>query len=217
VCSTPRVRIANLSYFQWLVLARAHNREHAPLMPRAPRKTAAPRLGSIGIVWLGLTGGCAPSFESVHEGSLRFEHCYRLDHDPEVPANQREYCWNEWVRVYTYGQTRDRVDYAGRRLRVLRGEPLPGVSPAPATTSQLQPEAPPLAVVPTASAAPPAPSNEPPSKVDAPSNTQELPLIGCSRSCETALRDCKANCQVAPKGCAPCDPAYKDCLGRCFE
>lgn len=50
---------------------------------------------------------------------MRFAHCDRLDLDRHIAPSHRLHCWREWRRVYTYGQTRDRVDYAQRRIAVL--------------------------------------------------------------------------------------------------
>jgi len=60
---------------------------------------------------------CGPSVQSIHEGGVRFEHCYRLDLDEEVTPGHREACWKEWLASYTYGQSADRIDYARRRIR----------------------------------------------------------------------------------------------------
>src|SRR3954468_22119101 len=63
-----------------------------------------------------LAGACGPSFEVLAEGDLRFVHCDRLDLDPKIAPSHRLHCWREWRRMYTYGQTRDRVEYAQRRI-----------------------------------------------------------------------------------------------------
>jgi hypothetical protein len=52
----------------------------------------------------------------VHEGTIRFEHCYRLDLEDAASAGQRWACWGLWLESYTYGQSRDRIEYARRRL-----------------------------------------------------------------------------------------------------
>jgi hypothetical protein len=70
---------------------------------------AAPLLGA----------GCGPSLTTVHEGTIRFEHCYRLDLESAASANQRSACWALWLDSYTYGQSRDRIDYARRRLNAI--------------------------------------------------------------------------------------------------
>ena len=42
-----------------------------------------------------------------------------LDWRTEVKASIRQRCWIEWVQHYTYGQTRDRVIHAKRRIQQL--------------------------------------------------------------------------------------------------
>jgi hypothetical protein len=81
------------------------------------REKARPALlvGLIGIA-------CGPSLATVHEGAVRFEHCYGIDLDPRAQAEQRKACWQLWVASYTVGQPRDRIEYAQRRLRALAGE-----------------------------------------------------------------------------------------------
>ena len=60
---------------------------------------------------------CGPSLKSVHEGTVRFEHCNRLDLDQQVAKTECARCWTTWLAEYTYGQPRDRIDYARRRAR----------------------------------------------------------------------------------------------------
>lgn len=75
---------------------------------------------SLGLLLSAIVGvGCGPSFEAIQEGGLRFAHCDRLDLDRNIAPSHRLHCWREWRRVYTYGQTRDRVDYSRRRIAVL--------------------------------------------------------------------------------------------------
>jgi hypothetical protein len=61
---------------------------------------------------------CGPSVQSIYEGNVRFEHCYRLDLDLEIVPTHRRHCWEQWLESYRYGQPRDRVEYARRRLRL---------------------------------------------------------------------------------------------------
>src|SRR5690606_8301928 len=63
--------------------------------------------------------GCGPSIQPIHEGGVRFEHCYRLDLDPKIAPGHRHACWKQWLEVYSYGQSRDRIEYSQRRLRDL--------------------------------------------------------------------------------------------------
>jgi hypothetical protein len=154
---------------------------------------------------------CGPSFEAVYEGNVRFEHCYRLDRDAEIASSHREYCWKQWVHAYTYGQPQDRVEYAKRRIRVLRGEPPPGsrdqasLWTGAAAADSARPAAGPSPI----SVASEVPAAKP--------SSEELPGDGCATSCRSALSECRKGCQTAPKGCAPCEPDYNSCMRRCFE
>jgi hypothetical protein len=62
---------------------------------------------------------CGPSFQVMYEGDSRFEHCYALDDNPNVLMQQKGDCWSDWLKHYTYGQTRDRVEFAGIRYRAI--------------------------------------------------------------------------------------------------
>src|SRR5689334_13834545 len=75
------------------------------------------RLGLLALLGAAaVSSACGPSFEVLAEGDLRFVHCDRLDLDPKIAPSHRLHCWREWRRMYTYGQTRDRVEYAQRRI-----------------------------------------------------------------------------------------------------
>jgi len=156
---------------------------------------------------------CGPSFEAVYEGNVRFEHCYRLDRDGRIASSHREYCWDQWIQAYTYGQPQDRVEYAKRRIRVLRGEPPPGlprraeVSPEATAVNEPAPEMPAPSAQPAALVAPQAPSK----------TSQELPGESCVSTCGETLAHCRKGCQTAPKGCDACEPEYGQCMRRCFE
>lgn len=62
---------------------------------------------------------CGSSFQSVYEGDVRFEHCYRLDEESAVPAAQKLSCWEDWAARNSQGQTRDRAEYARMRTKIL--------------------------------------------------------------------------------------------------
>ena len=64
---------------------------------------------------------CGPSLNTVHEGAVRFEHCYGVDLNPQASPTQRKACWQLWVSSYTIGQPRDRIEHAQRRLLALDG------------------------------------------------------------------------------------------------
>jgi hypothetical protein len=69
--------------------------------------------------------GCGPSFQALYEGDARFEHCYALEEDGVISLQKKADCWRDWTDHYTYGQTRDRVQYASMRYRALTSTSLP--------------------------------------------------------------------------------------------
>ncbi len=73
---------------------------------------------------LALVGAaCGPSFQTVYENDARFEHCYALDETPTAAMTKKADCWNDWYKNHTYGQTRDRVEYARARYDALSTVP----------------------------------------------------------------------------------------------
>src|SRR3954466_14812757 len=82
-------------------------------MPLARRSLVTAALFGFGAV------SCGASIQAVYEGDVRFEHCMALDARPDVKPTIRGNCWEEWVKFYTFGQTRDRVDYALMREKQL--------------------------------------------------------------------------------------------------
>jgi hypothetical protein len=62
---------------------------------------------------------CGPSFQAIYEGNARFEHCYALEENPQAPMKEKGDCWRDWSEHYTYGQTRDRIQYAIARYVAL--------------------------------------------------------------------------------------------------
>jgi hypothetical protein len=162
-----------------------------------------------------LVAGCGPSFEAIQEGDLRFAHCDRLDLDPTIAPSHRLHCWREWRRVYTYGQTRDRVEYAQRRIaEVVSGDTeapfeLPSGSSRPADASHPAlpnpVHRPPPAVIPLA-------GTESVLARDAP----EGPFgPGCRSRCDATRAACAPGCETQPRGCKDCEAAYEACLLDC--
>lgn len=99
---------------------------------------------------------CGPGFQAVYEGNSRFEHCYGLEETPQATMREKADCWRDWSDHYTYGQTRDRIQYAIARYVALSQAPnvptdealmmaAPGVTPrvstitAPAPTNAFAP------------------------------------------------------------------------------
>jgi len=188
------------------------------------------RVGSC-VMAAALAGVCAcgPSVQSIYEGNVRFEHCYRLDLDREIAPSHREACWREWSETYAYGQTRDRIEYARRRLRYLAaGETSPPsldlsrVGPAASvsretTLAPLDVRAPPPTLE-----GPPAPTA--PAAPEVPASAQvepRLPGEACMKACATHFATCTEPCRgraaEAPSRCVDCEGDYGRCVRRCFE
>lgn len=187
-----------------------------PWRVAAPRRGASSRQPLVLAALASLLGaGCGPSFEAIQEGDLRFAHCDRLDLDPKISPSHRLHCWREWRRVYTYGQTRDRVEYAQRRIAEVvsgdtdppfelptgSGRPADGTQPATPNPAH----SPPPAVIPlagTKSALGP----------DAPEGAFGP---GCRSRCEAGRAACAPGCDTQPRGCKECDSAFQACLENC--
>lgn len=71
------------------------------------------------LLFLGFSAACAPSYQAVYEGNVRFEHCYALEENPQKSLPEKSMCWRDWSEHYTFGQTRDRVQYAISRYVAL--------------------------------------------------------------------------------------------------
>jgi hypothetical protein len=187
---------------------------------------------------------CGPSLTAVHEGSVRFEHCYRLDLDPQVVSTHREACWKGWLTSFTYGQPRDRIDYARTRLNELQnGDPSP---PVLRTGGDHRPEQRQFYLVvpaPTSVHAPPPPvatvwreedAGPDPNAPDA--GTAETittpPAATCADDCRRDWQSCTAKCPtgggvtdggvtdggVTDAGaCDACTKPYLGCMKRCFK
>lgn len=195
----------------------------------------------LGTVAIGCSvAACGASYQAIYEGEVRFEHCYRLDEESVGPPGQRRECWREWSQYYTYGQTRDRIEYALMRQRVLTrqaSEPDgPQSSPGPAANAGVAP-------VPTLAAPGPTSPFEPPPHVHSvvpptasPSSASgtQIPLSpgqildraaggnafpgqACWLQCATAWRMCAGNCVQGNAVCrAPCEGAFSTCARGCL-
>lgn len=101
--------------------------------------------------------GCGPSFQALYEGDARFEHCYALEEDSVISLQKKADCWRDWTDHYTFGQTRDRMQYASMRYRALTSTNLPTdegmMSAAPGAGNEESPSG--AALAPTNAFAPP--------------------------------------------------------------
>ena len=168
----------------------------------------------------GLAVACGPSFQAVYECNVRFEHCYALDQRP-VPPEARKECWHEWLFNYTYGQSRDRVEYAAARFSELSlDRQLPAEEAA-----RVRPERVASAPMPTNAFAPPqrgGRGNRPPSpSASAPPRpipdlvtvNVRAPGEECAIGCGVTWKACHAEC--GDRVCDGCDRAYRQCVPRC--
>jgi hypothetical protein len=183
------------------------------------RRPAQPRcLGhGMALVVVGAVA-CGPSLTTVHEGTIRFEHCYRLDLEPNETKPERRGCWQLWLGSYTYGQPRDRIEHARRRLRSLAN--------GDSTRPQLQiagehnPEERQFYLVvpgPTNAHAPPPPiaTVEKPPEGVTPKPTDKPPAAGCADGCQSSWEACCT--PDAGAGCEGCKKDYTACMRGCFK
>ncbi|APR83048.1 Hypothetical protein A7982_08397 [Minicystis rosea] len=155
---------------------------------------------------------CGASIQALYEGDVRFERCMALDARPDVKPTIRRGCWEEWAQFYTFGQTRDRIEYAQLREKQLSTasdfDEADWVSPnagraiaAPDPTSAF---APPPTIVAVGDAGPP----------DAGSSDDHTPQNACAADCQHSLDACRGTCKTAPCEKA-CSGRYKRCAKRC--
>jgi hypothetical protein len=155
----------------------------------------------------------------VYEGDVRFEHCMALDAQADIKPTLRRACWDEWRKFYTFGQTRDRIEYAALRDRQLSGASdfdegdwqhgkVGDPSAVPEPTSALAP--PPLLIAVTDAGAADARSITGDAAADS-----APPAADCAAECEQAWGFCRRECKTDPcdKGCSS---KYKRCMRRCF-
>jgi hypothetical protein len=171
---------------------------------------------------------CGPSFQAVYECDVHFEHCYALDDRPVSQDDAKKECWRAWLRGYTYGQSRDRVEYAKTRVGLLEKGPA-------RVSDDLQPEQ-----APKIKAEAPAPTNAfaPPPNVAAPDAGPlvvavdagaRAPGADCSDDCSKHWNACHEACDGTTAAlvrrqqgqraatCDECDRRYRACVPACFR
>ncbi len=166
---------------------------------------------------------CGPSFQAVYECDVRFEHCYALDQEATAPDEAKKSCWREWLHGYTYGQPRDRVEYAATRFSELSLDPtLPKVEtegphrvhamavPAPTNAFAPPPQVADHGPPPEGSAASVAPVKSATPAVAA----AHAPGEDCAESCASYWSACHKTCKGGT--CEACDKAYRLCVPACF-
>jgi hypothetical protein len=171
----------------------------------------------------------------MYEGDVRFEHCYAVDEGAESVDAKKD-CWRAWLHSYTYGQPRDRVEYAAARYGQLSlGPTLP--SEEGQTAPPRRREATVGAPMPTNAFAPPPnlAASAAPSVSAHPPGREALaraPGAECSDGCTQRWTACRDGCDVAPaappatprrgqdpkdRACEECDRAYRTCVPACFN
>ncbi|MCK6537709.1 MAG: hypothetical protein L6Q84_32450 [Polyangiaceae bacterium] len=176
---------------------------------------------------------CGPSVSAVYESNIRFEHCYRLDLDVKVAPGHRGACWKEWSQRYTYGQTRDRLEYARRRIAALDAGDASrpqldlsvtdggvGTTEAPAPTNLHAPPPPTLATATGAHRDGGAPDASV-MAITPDAGRSDPPGSKCVADCRQSWRDCGRDCDPdAGKkrgSCKACDTDYGRCVQRCYK
>lgn len=167
----------------------------------------------LGVGIAALPAACGPSFQAIYEGNSRFEHCYALEENAQAPMHDKADCWRDWSERYTYGQTRDRVQYAIARYVALSQAPnvptdealmmaAPGVTPretsitAPAPTNAFAPPPKVLGPMDAGGAPPPPRPSELPQALSTASGPAPppLPSSDCSARCGATFQTCGGAC-----------------------
>jgi hypothetical protein len=170
--------------------------------------------------------GCGPGLEAMHESTLRFEHCYRLDMDTSIAPPHREHCWRDWTETYAAGQPLDRIEYARRRVAQLESGDTAviviggGTQPEKRVFEELpqpNPDAPMAAPMPTNVHEPPPKTAPVPSEAAKIATPSVRPGQKCTEACDTNVDDCNRLCEKKQADCAACASDYRTCMRRCFE
>ena len=181
-------------------------------------------------------GACGPSFQTIYENDARFEHCYALDDSATAKLEQKAACWKDWKEHHTFGQTRDRVEYAQSRFVALNSTEMPTdeammhAAPgevgehtqltAPTPTNAFAPPEAMAAVDAGAHASPPptitafvAPPMPPVVDAGAPPPPVVRPRAAvCTDDCSRSFQECKST-----KDAGACDDGYDRCVVACVK
>lgn len=165
---------------------------------------------------------CGASIQAVYEGDVRFEHCMAIDSSPDVKPALPAACWDEWLKFYTFGQTRDRIEHARTRVKQLnatsdfsegewRSQAPTKAAAVPDPTSVLAP--PPMMLATDGGALDGgAPADGGPADAAA---DVVLPGADCTAECEQRYPACRKDCKT-PACDKACVTTYKRCMKRCF-
>jgi hypothetical protein len=190
---------------------------------------------ALGIAGAAVAIACGPSFQALYEGDARFEHCYALEETGAVSMTQKSDCWRGWILRYTYGQTRDRVEYAASRYRALTRAPqaptdeaMMEAAPGEGRSTSIAAPAPTSAFAPppkvlgesdggtegTSGDLPATGYSEPKRTVVTEESQPAPPGAGCAAACDAQWSLCRW-CDGGAK-CAACTATYKKCMRGCF-
>ncbi|HEY1957072.1 MAG TPA: hypothetical protein VGH28_15740 [Polyangiaceae bacterium] len=173
---------------------------------------------------------CGPSFQTIYENDARFEHCYATDDSASTSLAQKAACWKDWKEHHTFGQTRDRVEYAQSRYLALSQMPDMPTDEAmmQAAPGEVGEQHQLTAPTPTNAFAPPqaiasldagAKSAQPPPAItafvepaalDAGVSESRPPGAVCTDDCARVWNECKAG-----RDEHKCTPAYDRCVVGC--
>jgi hypothetical protein len=183
-------------------------------------------------------------YQSLYESDVRFEHCYRIDEERQLPITDKLQCWQDWSRRYRYGQSRDRIGYAQARERTLaqalaagqQAAPRGAVgasmrsSPQPINAYALPPQTltPASASINAAGGGASRATNEI-AVTDAGTTAEASSLAGsssettpvgapgasCTGTCTKTWTSCKQPCKASPCR-SECDDRYRGCMRACF-
>jgi hypothetical protein len=171
---------------------------------------------------------CGPSFQILYECDVHFEHCYALDQGAASPDAKKD-CWRDWLHGYTYGQSRDRVEFAATRFSELSLDPTLPNEDVPGRRPR-RPDRPIAAPVPTNAFAPPpnisdGHSGPDPAASAAATSVREVstvhvtvrerPGADCAETCGEKWNSCRASCK--DHACDACDQVYRVCMPVCFH
>ncbi|MCL2824472.1 MAG: hypothetical protein FWD57_10810 [Polyangiaceae bacterium] len=196
--------------------------------PRADSNTPIAVFTITSTIFALMSVGCGASYQAVYEGEVRFEHCYRLDEEFGISLAQRRECWRQWSQFYTYGQTRDRLEYALRRQRELSAEiQNPDAVSTESQPSPIQINEPVAAPAPTTPFAPPPRVHDRPKAAAAGTDIHLLDALTAEQqpSAQPCLVQCISRSQPCIRSCDPkssdecrkgCDAAFQACTQRCF-
>ena len=153
---------------------------------------------------------CGPSYQALYECDVHFEHCNFLDENG-ASADAKKECWRDWLHGYTYGQSRDRVEYGGTRYSQLALDPTLPSEDVPSNTAKRKTAAP----VPTSAFVPPPNVSEVHLAGGAAPAPTRAPGADCADACAQRWTACRSTCKGS--SCEGCDQTYHACAPGCFR